>query len=115
MAHQQLQPQLLLTVTVRNAVKAYVPTTFTRISHEYAAEKTYLDFVERLLREHGHAVLADRLSECEIYLQCVKTVGVPNSFGTKRARTCEEINATTFLSDTIAGGGGGAPSSPPSL
>ena len=31
MAHQQLQPQLLLTVTVRNAVKAYVPTMFTRV------------------------------------------------------------------------------------
>ena len=102
MAQQQLQPQLLLTVTVRNAMKAYVPTMFTRISHEYAAEKTCLDFLERLLREHGHAALADGLSEFEICLQCVKNVGVLNSFGIKRARTCEEINATTFLSDTIA-------------
>ncbi len=52
-----------------------MPTMFTRISHEYAAEKICLDFLERLLCEHGYAVLADRLSECEIYLQCTLPPG----------------------------------------
>ena len=94
--------RVLLTVSVRNAAKYLVPVTFIRLPSEWVKSNACLALLARLLREHGEATLADRLSDCEIVLKCTRSVGVHNSFTSKRARGNEEIIATTFLPDSVA-------------
>jgi len=57
--------------------------------------------LERMLRENGHGIIADKLDECEVVIKCYRIIGVQNSFSSKRPRVTEEIIATTYYKDLL--------------
>ena len=93
---------VILTVSVHNATTALVPKTFVRLENDWIRDHTCIRLLERLLREHDHASLADQLLECtEICPNVARLYGVQNSLGCKRSRLDIEIVATTFLHDSL--------------
>jgi hypothetical protein len=92
-----------LQVSVHNAVKPLVPTTFIRLEPAWENINTCALLLERTLRENGHEAIADQLDNCEVVFKCFGTIGVQNAFGSKRSRTTEEMIATTFFMDLLGG------------
>ena len=92
----------ILTISVRSGTNPLVPSTFIRLEHAWMISHTCFELLQRVLREHDHANLVDRLGECEVTLRCSRAIGVMNSLGNKRARAVEEVVATTFLADNLA-------------
>ena len=77
---------VLLTVSVNNATKALVPTTFIRLTREGVIGNTCMQLLERLLRENGHASIADQLGVSEVQMSCARSIGVQAPFANKRFR-----------------------------
>jgi len=90
-----------LKVSVHCAARTLVPTTFVRLEPVWVNQNTCAQLLERMLRENGHGLTADKLDECEVVLKCYRIIGVHNSFSSKRSRVAEEIIATTFYKDLL--------------
>jgi hypothetical protein len=92
---------VLLAVSVNNAAKALVPTTFIRLTREWVIGNTCMQLLERLLRENGHASIADQLGVSEVQMSCARSIGVQAPLANKRSRQQDIIVATTFLEDIL--------------
>ena len=93
---------MLLTVSVNNGARELVPQSFIRLESQWVGENTCLQLLEKLLREHEQAALADKLSECTVTLKCRRASCGNAPCGFKRPRSTEIIVATLFLAENLA-------------
>ena len=79
-----------LKVSIHNAARTLVPTTFIRLEPAWVNSNTCAQLLERMLRENGNETIADQLDQCQVVFKCYRTIGVQNAFGSKKSRTTEE-------------------------
>ena len=92
----------LLQVSVNNGARELVPHSYIRLESVWVEQNTCLQLLDKLLREHEHAQLADKLSECIVTLKCRRAAHGNAPCGFKRPRSTEVIVATLFLADNLA-------------
>ena len=93
---------VLLTVSVNNGARELVPQSYIRLQSDWVGENTCLQLLEKLLREHEQAALADKLPECTVTLKCRRAAHGNAPCGFKRPRSTEIIVATLFLAENLA-------------